>query len=314
MSVYTPITHEQLERYLQQYTVGQLIDFQGIEAGVENTNYFVTTTQGSFVLTLVESVSDTQLPFILDYIEHLTQQGIACATPIHLNNQQLFGQLNDRPAVLMSRLDGAPLDTPNDQQASIIGLTLAQMHRAAESLRADQAIHIHQWCHSLGDKLMPHLCAEDQQLLQYNLQQAELITWDRLPNGPIHADLFPDNALFDGDNLCGLIDFYHACSAPYLYDLCITLNAWCYNETDASYDFNKALLILDSYQSVRPLNNDEQRSFGAMLQVAAMRFWLSRLRDSHFRKEGEVVTRKDPDGKRQLLKLLGEHQRLPMAS
>lgn len=314
MSVYTPVTREQLEGYLQQYSVGQLIDFQGIEAGVENTNYFVTTDEASFVLTLVESVSTAQLPFILDYIEHLTGNGVACASPIHLNSGELYGELNDRPAVLMSRLKGAPLDNPNDQQASIIGLTLAKMHRLADSLSPAQAIHIHQWCADLGDKLVPHLPEEEQQILQYNLQDTGQIAWDTLPSGPIHADLFPDNALFEGDQLCGLIDFYHACSAPYLYDLCITLNAWCYDESSATYDFNKALLILDSYQSIRPLNSDEQRSFSRMLQVAAMRFWLSRLRDVHFRKEGEVVTRKDPAGKLQLLKLLGENQHLQMAS
>ncbi|WP_428035348.1 homoserine kinase [Amphritea sp.] len=314
MSVYTPVTREQLERYLQQYSVGQLIDFQGIEAGVENTNYFVTTTAGEFVLTLVESVSSEQLPFILNYIEHLTQHGVACAKPIHLNDGGLSGQLNDRPAVLMSRLAGSPLHHPNDQQASIIGLTLARMHRLSEQLSDAQPVHIQQWCAELGTTLLPHLEEEEQQTLQYHLQDATQILWDSLPNGPVHADLFPDNALFDGDRLCGLIDFYHSCSAPYLYDLCVTLNAWCYDESTAQYDFNKALLILDSYQSVRPLNTAEQRSFSSMLQVAAMRFWLSRLRDIHFRKEGEVVTRKDPNGKLQLLRLLSENQRLQMAS
>ena len=161
---------------------------------------------------------------------------------------------------------------------------------------------------------MPHLSADDQQTLQYNLMDSGQILWSDLPGGPVHADLFPDNALFEGDTLCGLIDFYHACSAPYLYDLCVTLNAWCFDEHSSEYDFNKALLILDSYQSVRPLNSDEQRSFSKMLQVAAMRFWLSRLRDIHFRKEGEVVTRKDPRGKLQLLKLLCENQQLDAAS
>lgn len=314
MSVYTPVTRDQLERYLQQYSVGELIDFQGIEAGVENTNYFVTTTDGEFVLTLVESVSHEQLPFILDYIEHLTQQGVACARPIHLQDNSLYGQLNDRPAVLMSRLSGSPLQNPNDQQASIIGLTLAQMHQFSAQLENQQTVDIHQWCSDLGARLMPHLSADDQQTLQNNLMDAGQILWSNLPGGPVHADLFPDNALFEGDTLCGLIDFYHACSAPYLYDLCVTLNAWCFDERSSEYDFNKALLILDSYQSVRPLNSDEQRSFSKMLQVAAMRFWLSRLRDIHFRKEGEVVTRKDPQGKLQLLKLLCENQQLDAAS
>lgn len=314
MSVYTPVTKAQLEKYLQHYAVGELIDFQGIEAGVENTNYFVTTSDGEYVLTLVESVDNTQLPFILDYIEQLSQQDIACATPIHLKNNALYGELNGRPAVLMSRLSGSPLNTPTDQQASVIGLTLARMHQVSEQLSSEQHVHIHRWCTELGAKLMPQLSESEQLTLQHNLIDAGNIPWGTLPSGPVHADLFPDNALFEGDQLCGLIDFYHACSAPYLYDLCVTLNAWCYDESAAQYDFNKALLILDSYQSVRPLNSDEQKSFSAMLQVAAMRFWLSRLRDIHFPKAGQVVTRKDPSGKRQLLELLGDSQRLKLAS
>ena len=313
MSVYTPVTQAQLEQYLQQYAVGKLISFQGIEAGVENTNYFVTTSDGQYVLTLVESVDIGQLPFILDYIEQLSEQGIACAKPIHMENNSLYGQLNDRPAVLMSRLSGSPLEAPTDQQASVIGLTLARMHQVSERLSNEKQVHIHQWCTELGTQLIPHLTENEKLTLQHNLLDAGNINWETLPSGPVHADLFPDNALFEGDRLCGLIDFYHACSAPYLYDLCVTLNAWCYDEAAAQYDFNKALLILDSYQSVRPLNSDEQKSFSAMLQVAALRFWLSRLRDTHFPKEGQVVTRKDPAGKRQLLELLGESQSLQLA-
>ncbi|MBQ0757519.1 MAG: homoserine kinase [Amphritea sp.] len=314
MSVYTPVTKAQLEKYLQHYAVGELIGFQGIEAGVENTNYFVTTSAGEYVLTLVESVDISQLPFILDYIEQLSQQGVACAKPIHMENNDLYGQLNDRPAVLMSRLAGSPLKAPSDQQASVIGLTLARMHQISEQLNSDKYVHIHQWCTELGAKLMPQLSESEKQTLQHNLLDAGNIPWGTLPSGPVHADLFPDNALFEGDQLCGLIDFYHACSAPYLYDLCVTLNAWCYDESAAQYDFNKALLILDSYQSVRPLNSDEQKSFSTMLQVAALRFWLSRLRDTHFPKAGQVVTRKDPKGKLQLLELLGDSQRLQLAS
>ena len=313
MSVYTPVTREQLELYLQQYAVGTLSDYRGIEAGVENSNFFVSTSQGEYVLTLVESVAAEQLPFILGLIEHLARNQVACAEPIHLADGSLFGQLNDRPAVLMTRLQGSPLQEPSEQQASIIGHTLARMHTLAQALPVEQFTHIHQWCSELGSTLLPHLSDEEQNLLQHNLLEAGQINWATLPTGPVHADLFPDNALFAGDQLCGLIDFYHACSAPYLYDLCITLNAWCFNERTAEYDFNKALLILESYQRIRPLEEEEQKSFGTMLQVAALRFWLSRLRDVHFPKAGEVVTRKDPQGKRQLLELLRETQSLKLA-
>jgi len=314
MSVYTPVNQGQLEAYLQSYSVGTLTEYRGIEAGVENTNFFVTTSEGEYVLTLVESVSEEQLPFILGLIEHLAQNDIACAKPVHLNNGALFGSLNQRPAILMTRLAGAPLHDPSDQQASVIGITLARMHSLSQQLPVEQFTHIHQWCSELGSQVMPYLDKDAQSLLQHSLMQAGQIQWSALPTGPVHADLFPDNAMFDGDQLCGLIDFFHACSAPYLYDLCVTLNAWCYNEQDGQYDFNKALLILDSYQSIRPLEAEEQKSFSQMLEVAAMRFWLSRLRDTHFPTEGEVVTRKDPQGKRQLLEMLGENQTLQLAS
>ena len=314
MSVFTPVSREQLENYLQHYSVGELIHYQGITAGVENTNFFVSTSEGEYVLTLVESVDSGQLPFILNFIEHLSENSIACATPVHLRDGSIIGELNQRPAVLMSKLNGFPLDNPGDQQSSIIGLTLARMHQLAEQLPPTQQTDIFQWCSELGDRLMPHLTDKEQQTLQFNLTGAGTIDWPALPAGPVHADLFPDNAMFDGDKLCGIIDFYHATSAPFLYDLCVTLNAWCYDEITLQYDFNKALLILDSYQSIRPLNSAEQKSFSLMLQAAAMRFWLSRLRDIHFQKQGEVVTRKDPQAKLQLLELLGESQSLRLAS
>ncbi|MEH6578694.1 MAG: homoserine kinase [Amphritea sp.] len=314
MSVYTSVSREQLENYLLEYSVGQLIEYKGIEAGVENSNFFVTTACGEYVLTLVESVAAEKLPFILGLIEHLASNNVSCAKPVHLTSGTLFGTLNERPAILMTRLQGAPLHEPSEQQASVIGHTLARMHTLAKDLPVEQYTHIYQWCSELGGKLIPHLSSSEQTLLRHNLQDAELLDWTALPTGPVHADLFPDNAMFDGDRLCGLIDFYHACSAPYLYDLCITLNAWCFNEENGQYDFNKALLILESYQSIRPLEHEEQKSFSTMLQVAAMRFWLSRLRDIHFPKAGEVVTRKDPQGKRQLLELLRETKLLQLAS
>lgn len=305
MSIYTVVKQAELAGYLEQYAIGALVCFKGIEAGVENTNYFVTTTEGEFVLTLVESVSAEKLPFILGFVAHLSKCQLDVAQPILNQQGALFGELNGKPAVFMRRLSGAPLDTPNQMQCRVIGQTLAASHLAADDLVPDAYQNIHEWCCTVADKVLPKLSDENQALLHKSIEAAGKIPWQQLPTGPVHGDLFPDNALFDGDKLAGLIDFYHACSAPYLYDLAVTLNAWCYDEDAEFYDEAKASALLESYRSVRSLSESEQRCLSEMQKVAALRFWLSRLRDKLFPKDGELITVKDPNGKRQLLVLLG---------
>ncbi|MDI3325465.1 homoserine kinase [Pontibacterium granulatum] len=304
MSIYTVVEPTQLETYLEQYSIGTLVSFQGIEAGVENTNYFVTTSEGEYVLTLVESVSADKLPFILGFVAHLAECQLDVAQPILNNQGELFGSLNDRPAVFMRRLNGGPLDTPNLTQCAVIGDTLAHSHQAASQLAADEYTHLYQWCSEVSARVLPKLDDTDKQLLQEAVMDAGMLPWTNLPTGPIHADLFPDNALFNGDALAGLIDFYHACSAPYLYDLAVTLNAWCYDEPTQTYDREKAATLLSSYQAIRTLDEEEHKWLHEMQKVAALRFWLSRLRDKLFPKDGELITVKDPNGKKGLLELL----------
>ncbi|MCV6588670.1 MAG: homoserine kinase [Marinobacterium sp.] len=304
MSIYTTVSREELEAYLLNYNVGTLESFKGIEAGVENTNYFVTTSSGEYVLTLVESVGQEKLPFILGFVDHLACNGLACAQPVHLNGGELFGELNDRPAVLMNRLNGGPLDVPTLTQCETIGKVQAQAHLLASQLPADQYTHLHQWCTETAAPIHAKLNHQQDTLLASALMAAGEIPWTNLPTGPVHADLFPDNALFNHEHIAGLIDFYHACSAPYIYDLCVTLNAWCYDEDSGQYNDDKANALLNAYQSVRPLNEEEQASLNAMQEVAALRFWLSRLRDKLFPKDGEFITVKDPAGKQSLLELL----------
>jgi len=306
MSIYTVVERAQLASYLTGYSIGELVSFEGIEAGVENTNYFVTTTEGEYVLTLVESVSADKLPFILGFVAHLSEAGIAVAQPILTNAGELFGELNERPAVFMRRLNGSPLETPNLNQCAVIGETLAQSHLSASELKPDAYQHIYQWCSEVSARVLPELDEASRYQLKEAVLAAGMIPWAHLPSGPVHADLFPDNALFAGDELAGLIDFYHACSAPYLYDLAVTLNAWCYDEQQQHYDQEKAKALLNSYQTVRPLDEEEQHWLNEMQKVAALRFWLSRLRDKLFPKPGELITVKDPAGKQGLLSYFGQ--------
>lgn len=305
MSIYTVVERSQLEGWLQNFDIGTLVDFQGIEAGVENTNYFVTTTQGEYVLTLVESVSAEKLPFILGFVDHLSGQGVAVAQPVPDHRGALFGSLNQKPAVFMKRLAGKPLDKPNQTQCEAIGQTLAQSHMAASQLPVQACVNIGHWCQALAEKVLTRLNAEHHAQLNAAVISANEIPWHTLPSGPVHGDLFPDNALFAGDALAGLIDFYHACSTAYLYDLAVTLNAWCYDEEKGQYDKDKADALLSHYQQTRRLTEEERHWLPEMQKVAALRFWLSRLRDQLFPKEGEFVTVKDPEGKRRLLTLMG---------
>ncbi|WP_415905959.1 homoserine kinase [Neptuniibacter sp. QD72_48] len=304
MSVYTAVSFSELQTHLQNYAVGELQSYKGISAGVENSNFFVDTDQGRFVLTLVESVPKEKLPFILGLVDHLAINELACAQPIHLNNGDLFGMLNGKPAVLMNCLEGAPLNQPTLSQAKTIGSTLAQFHQLSSQLELDEYSHIPQWCNELASRVLPKLDKEQQTLLQNSLMETGDIDWTTLPSGPVHADLFPDNAMFDGERLSGLIDFYHACSTPYLYDLSVTLNAWCFDETNNQFDIQKAQQMLHMYQEIRPLDPMEIDLLPAMMKTAALRFWLSRLRDIHFPTAGEDVTQKNPQGKQALLERL----------
>ncbi len=304
MSVYTSVSFSELENYLHNYAVGNLVSFEGISAGVENSNFFVYTDTGKFVLTLVESVQEEQLPFILGLVDHLAKNDLPCAQPIHLNHGQLFGTLHQKPAVLMNCLEGKPLGTPNKKQAAVIGQTLAQFHQLSSSMEMEQYTHIPQWCTELAAIVFPKLCKEKQTLLQHTLMETGDIDWTTLPSGPVHADLFPDNAMFVEDKLSGLIDFYHACSTPYLYDLSVTLNAWCFNEQTSEFDNQKAQTLLSHYQEIRPLDPMEADLLPIMMRTAALRFWLSRLRDFYYPAPGEQVTQKNPVGKENLLKTL----------
>ena len=304
MSVYTSVSSIELQRHLESYSVGELISHVGISAGVENSNFFVDTDQGRFVLTLVESVPVEQLPFILGLVDHLAGQGLPCAQPIHLKTGELFTTLNNRPAVLMACLEGSPITLPNKQQTAVIGETLGSFHQLSAQLPLDHYVHIPQWCTELGARLFPKLDKTQQTLLQNSLMVAGDVDWTMLPSGPVHADLFPDNAMFVGDKLSGLIDFYHACSTPYLYDLSVTLNAWCFDEESNQFDNQLAQRLLTHYQEIRTLDPMETELLPTMMQIAALRFWLSRLRDYHFPADGEQITQKSPDGKQRLLSLL----------
>lgn len=294
MSVFTTVSPAQLRAWLTGYAVGELVEMQGIAAGIENTNYFVTTTQARYVLTLFEKLTLSELPFYIDLMAHLAQKDIPCPAPARRADGQFLSYLNDKPACLASRLQGRSLEQPGEVECHAIGHMLARLHLAG----ADYPAHMNNprggaWRDLTAPQVRPFLGAADADLLATELLTQQALDGCDLPAGVIHADLFRDNVLFDGEKIGGLIDFYFACCDWWLFDLAITVNDWCL-ATGGGLDVSRARVLIQAYQSVRPLQSAEKAQWSFVLRRAALRFWLSRLFDLHFPRVGAVTHAKDP--------------------
>ncbi len=310
MSVYTVVEQDELEAFLRNYPLGDLIDYQGISAGIENTNYFVTTSEKKLVLTLFEQHTTEELGYFLDLMAFLAEHDIPSAHPIADNDGHYLRVLNGKPAALVMRLTGGDVKQPNVAQCAALGKNLGKLHVAGQSFEGergnDRGPH---WWHTTRDAVFEKLSAEEQALLDEELTFQRQHRFDSLPRGVIHADLFRDNALFEGDTLTGIIDFYYACNDVLLYDVAVTLNDWCSTD-DGGLDMEKSQAMLDAYKQVRPFSAEEIEAWPVMLRAGALRFWLSRLYDLHFPREGELTHTKDPKVFRNIL-LARKTQPLP---
>ena len=295
MSVYTPVSKEELIQFLEHYDLGELIDFEGISAGIENTNYFVTTSHDRLVLTLFESHSHDELVYFLDLMAHLADHQVPSAHPIADEKGVYLRTLNGKPAALVKRLSGRHIDHPTLAQCDALGRELAKLHVVGQSFHGHRDNDRgSQWWQQTSQALAGHLDAADQAMLNEELAFQGKHPVDELPRGVIHADLFRDNVMFDDDQLTGIIDFYYACNDVLLYDVAVTLNDWC-STADGGLDTTKATALLHAYNSVRPVNDAEMAAWPVMLRAGALRFWLSRLYDLHFPREGEMTHTKDPE-------------------
>ena len=301
MSVFTPISRDELQELLDRYDLGDLIDFQGISAGVSNTNFFVTTELGRYVLTIFEKESHDELPFFIDLMAHLADHGIPCPHPIADDDGRYLQTLKGKPAVLVQRLSGSTPENPNAAQCHAIGTGMGSMHKASRGFEVHRANERGpSWWNRTAEKVMPRLNPEEAELLRDEIAFQKQHRLDTLPRGVIHADLFVDNTLFDGNRLAGIIDFYFACDDVLLFDLAIMANDWCTNE-DGTLDSERLEAMLEAYHEQRPLTEAEQMAWPVMLRGAALRFWLSRLEDLHFPRDGELTYTKDPEEFRRIL-------------
>jgi len=298
MSVYTAVSFAELEAWLARYALGTLVDQAPIAAGIENTNYFVTTTRGRYVLTLFERLPADELPFYLNLMAHLARAGVACPAPAPDRTGALFGMLNGKPAGLTQRIDGAPIVVPDAPHCAAVGDALARLHVASGSYASRLSNRRGPaWWRQAARAVRPFLSPAQSELLAAELKHQTGFGKAAMPRGAIHGDLFCDNVLFAGDRVAGLIDFGFAATDFYAYDLAITANDWCVvKEGDDRGALVPDLVqaLIDGYQAVRPLDAVEREQWPSLLRAAALRFWLSRLYDLHLPRPGELVHAHDP--------------------
>lgn len=298
MAVYTDISETELAAFLAHYDVGELLSYKGIAEGVENSNFLLHTSSGSYILTLYEKrVNPADLPFFIGLMQHLSEKGIRCPLPVHQQSGATIGELAGRPAALVTFLEGMWMRRPTVEHCREVGLALAGMHLAGIdfSLSRKNALSVDGWrplwdrAKDRADEVEPGLASE----VEADLGHLEASWPSGLPVGVIHADLFNDNVFFLGNRLSGLIDFYFACTDQLAYDVAVCLNAWCF-EKDHAFNLTKGMALLGGYTSVRPLSAAEAGALPILSHGAALRFMLTRLYDWLNTPPGSLVVKKDP--------------------
>ncbi|WP_321325438.1 homoserine kinase [Thiomicrorhabdus sp.] len=312
MSVYTVVEEQQLVAFLEDYDVGTLESFQGISAGIENTNYFVNTTKHGqleqFVLTIFEHHTFEELPYFLNIMAFMAEHNIPTAHPMPTHSNGYLKELCGKPAALVERLVGNTVEDPSIEQCGVMGGQLARFHIAGQHYEGnrenDRDLN---WMQTTYTSIKGYLADDECQMIEKEFAFQAQTDWAELPKGVIHADLFCDNAMFNGDALTGIIDLYYACNSTLLYDLAVMVNDWCRVHADepSKIEFDKERIdaMISAYQTQRSLTEQEQVAWPAALRLAALRFFLSRLKDKHIPREGEMTQIKDPNVFKRVLQL-----------
>mgnify|MGYP003328192637 CR=1 FL=1 len=300
MAVYTSVEREDLVNYLKQYDLSDLLDYKGISSGVTNSNYLVVTKDDSYILTIFEHAHQNELNFYVDLMAHLSHEGIACPCPVAMIDQKLIGELNKKPSLLVSFINGQEIQDVDNNACFEIGAALAKIHMASKTfLDYQKNPRSLMWMKKTFSNIIKHLTEDEKNLIKNELIFLEENSLEGLPSGIIHADLFRDNVLFKDNQIAGIIDFYYACHDIFILDIAITANDWCCHQN--SFDHEKFLALIDGYESIRELEPSEREHLNFALRFAAMRFFLSRLFDFYNAKEGELTNIKPPEVFKQLL-------------
>lgn len=306
MSVYTTVTDEDLSGWLTRYALGTVHAFEPIAAGIENTNFFLTTDKGRYVLTLYERLPPEELPFYLNLMAHLARAGVMAPAPEPDRTGALWSFLNGKPASLVARLEGAPVEAVDDAHCAAVGTALAELHLAARQYRGRLGNRRGLgWWRQAARAVRPFLSPEQNALVATELKHQSAFAKVKLPRGAIHGDLFCDNVLFVDGRVSGIIDFGFAATDALAYDVAITVNDWCTvpdGPAAGALDPDRTRALVTAYGRVRPLDFEERAQWASLLRAAALRFWLSRLYDLHLPRPGELTHAHDPSAFERILR------------
>lgn len=303
MAVFTEVSHDEAAALLRQLNLGELVHMAGCSGGIENTNYFVSTTlneaQHDYVLTLFERLSFEQLPFYLHLMKHLAQRGIPVPDPAADAQGRILHSLKGKPAAVVNKLRGRSELQPQASHCKQVGAMLAHMHLAGQSYERNQPnLRGLPWWNDTVPVVLPHVTDDQAALLRselaYQNHVAASAAYAAIPKGPVHADLFRDNVMFEDGQLTGFFDFYFAGCDAWTFDLAVCLNDWCIDLETGAPDVEREAAMLDAYVSVRPLMAQERQLLPAMKRAGALRFWISRLWDWHLPREASMLKPHDP--------------------
>lgn len=317
MAVFTPVNLNDLAHWIPAFSLGRALTIQGIASGIENSNFFLTTERGEFVLTVFEKLTFEQLAFYLELMRHLAQRAILVPAPIANQQGEIIAPLHGKPAAIVTKLAGKSLLTPAAIHCAAVGAMLARMHVAAQDFAIHQPnLRGISWWRDTTPLVLPYLPQDTQHMLRAEMHFQETFaasqTYQQLPTGPIHADLFRNNVMFDGDQLTGFFDFYFAGCDTWLFDLAVTVNDWCIDLDNGELDVVRVRAMLDAYHALRPFNIAEKIAWQPMLRAGALRFWLSRLYDFYLPRAATMLTPHDPTHFERILRQRATHVAPPL--
>lgn len=317
MAVFTDVSFDEAADFMHALDLGELKAIKGCAGGIENTNYFVDTESGEYVLTLFERLTFKQLPFYLHLMKHLALRGIPVPDPAANAKGQILHTLKAKPAAVVNRLAGSTQLAPNAEHCAEVGAMLARMHLAGRDFDRHQPnLRGLPWWNETVPVLLPHITGDQRSLilseLAYQNHVAASSEYKALPRGPVHADLFRDNVMFEGSALTGFFDFYFAGCDTFLFDISVCLNDWCVELASGAHDAERASTFMAAYQSQRRLTAHERALLPALLRAGALRFWVSRLWDFHLPREASVLKPHDPTHFERILRQRVKHPVKPI--
>lgn len=312
MAVFTAVSLDDLSQWIKQFPLGRALALDGISSGIDNSNFFLTTEQGEYVLTIFENLRFEQLPFYVQLMRHLAERGIPVPAPVPNADGELVVTLHGKPAIIVSRLSGASQMDPQPAHCAEVGRMLARMHLAGRDFALSQPnLRGLDWILATAPQVQPFLGDGEAALLRtevgYQADFAAGGTYAALPRGPVHADLFRNNVMFEGERLTGCFDFYFAGVDTWLFDVAVTVNDWCIDLASGRLDAARVRALLDAYHAARPFTPEERTAWQPMLRAGALRFWLSRLYDLHLPRAAELLTPHDPTHFERILRERIEH-------